>query len=260
MNFVAMTLGLKAKENPAPLLTSAAHAHAAVLNAISAHNAALGRRLHDMQRSKWMTLAIVDGNRRDATLRLTFLTPEGVLCANALMAALFANPVLRVGNIRYEITAVNPNDSQWGGISTWSDFCVEPARRFMSFVFITPTAIRKKGDDGMPFASLYPDPLDVFSGLRRRWQALAGPALEDGLEEFIHAGGCVISSHNLRTVEFRMPEHTQIGFVGRATYECLRDAPECISALNALARFAFFAGVGYQTARGMGAVTTRVED
>ena len=31
-----------------------------------------------------------------------------------------------------------------------------------------------------------------------------------------------------------------------------------ITALNQLTRFAFFSGVGYQTARGMGAVTVHV--
>jgi CRISPR/Cas system endoribonuclease Cas6 (RAMP superfamily) len=70
----------------------------------------------------------------------------------------------------------------------------------------------------------------------------------------------VVANYRLRTVEFRTQERTQIGFVGWAVYECRKLEAAHVSALNALARLAFFTGVGYQTARGMGAVKTTLSN
>jgi CRISPR-associated endoribonuclease Cas6 len=117
--------------------------------------------------------------------------------------------------------------------------------------------------------SLFPAPLDVFSGLSRRWQSLEGPALPDGLEHFLQVGGCVVSRYGLRSVEFRTSERTQIGFTGWVIYRVAYRSPQTspndneathIAALNALGRLAFFTGVGYQTARGMGATKVMVSE
>ncbi len=70
----------------------------------------------------------------------------------------------------------------------------------------------------------------------------------------------MVSRHKLRTVQFRTKERTQIGFVGQVVYECRKKEVECVAALNSLAQLAHFTGVGYQTARGMGAVQVVTSD
>src|SRR6266702_4617572 len=47
-----------------------------------------------------------------------------------------------------------------------------------------------------------------------------------------------------------------LGFLGWVAYECRSETTDCVAALTALARFAFFSGVGHYTSCGMGA--TRV--
>ena len=90
-------------------------------------------------------------------------------------------------------------------------------------IFVTPAAITKSNGNGGRFSSLFPEPVDIFRGLNRRWQSLEGPELPDDLEKFVQAGGCVVSNYSLRAIEFQTPERTQIGFLGWVVYECRRD-------------------------------------
>lgn len=251
MYFVALLLQLKLR-GPHSKLTVAdgVYAHAAILNTITEVDAEAGRKLHEMRRNKRISIALIDS----ATLRLTFMAEDGLAYANMLVNRLAAYPTLRLGSVIGEVDTVNLADPDWAGISTWADF-VDNYENSLQFRFITPTAITKRGQGNTRYMSLYPDPLSIFSSLARRWQALNGPKLPHNLAEFIESGGCVVSRHNLHTIEFSMEGHTQIGFVGRAVYKCrTTDQVEYIAALNALARLAPFTGVGYQTARGMGAV------
>lgn len=255
MYFVALLLQLKLR-GPHSKLTVAdgVYAHAAILNVITEVDAEAGRKLHEMRRNKRISIALIDSTKDSATLRLTFMAEDGLAYANMLVNRLVAYPTLRLGNVIGEVDAVNLADPDWAGVSTWADF-VDHHENSFQFRFITPTAITKRGHGHTRYVSLYPDPLSVFSGLARRWQALNGPKLPHDLAEFIEKGGCVVSRYNLQTIEFNMEGHTQIGFVGRVVYKCrTTNQVEYIAALNALARLVPFTGVGYQTARGMGAV------
>jgi CRISPR-associated endoribonuclease Cas6 len=177
------------------------------------------------------------------------------------MNALSAHPTLRLGKTVCDLGSVDLTGSEWTGVSTWADLAPPTTGRHIHFTFATPTAINKRGDNpGDRFTSLYPEPLDLFSGLARRWQALEGPVLPDDLEHFVGAGGCVVADYRLHTVGFRTQERKQKGFMGWVVYECRKDDAMHIAALNALARLAFFTGVGYQTARGMGVARATISD
>lgn len=255
MYFVALLLQLKLRDRRSKLtVADGVYAHAAILNAITTVDAEAGRKLHEMRRNKHISIALIESAKDNATLRLTFMAEDGLAYANLLANRLAAYPTLRLGNVIGEVDVVNLADPDWAGVSTWADF-IDNHENSLQFRFITPTAITKRGQGNTRYMALYPDPFSVFSGLARRWQALAGPKLPSDLEEFIDGGGCVVSRHNLHTIEFNIEGHTQIGFVGRVVYECHQtNQVEYITALNALARLAPFTGVGYQTARGMGAV------
>jgi CRISPR-associated endoribonuclease Cas6 len=255
MYFVALLLKLKLRDRHLKLtVADGVYAHAAILNTLTEVDAEAGRKLHEMRRNKRISIALIESAQDSATLRLTFMAEEGLAYANLLLSKLATYPTLRLGSVIGEVDAVNLADPDWAGVSTWADFVYHHENSFQ-FRFITPTAITKRGHGHRRYVSLYPDPLSVFSGLARRWQALNGPKLPHDLEEFIESGGCVVSRYNLQTIEFSMEGHSQIGFVGRVVYKCrTKDQVEYIAALNALARLAPFTGVGYQTARGMGAV------
>lgn len=261
MYFVAMTLPLQPRTHCAPLtVADGVYAHAAIHHSISDVDPDLGRALHDMRRHKRITVAIMGNSRKAAALRLTFMASDGLAYANALVNALSARPVLRLGQTVCDVGPADLTNPDWSGVGTWADLTPGPPERHIRFTFATPAAITKRGENGDRFTALYPEPGDLFAGLARRWESLNGPALPDNLDQFVQGGGCVVSGYRLRTVQFHTPERTQIGFTGWVVYECRKDSVEQVTALNALARLAFFTGVGYQTARGMGAVQVKVSD
>jgi CRISPR-associated endoribonuclease Cas6 len=258
--FVAMTLQLHQRDHRVLTVADGIYAHAAILSAITAESQTMAQTLHDMQRDKRITIAIVSSDHHSATLRLTFAHQDGLAYAETLANSLMTCPTLRLGQTLCEVQSVDLTDPQWGGISTWADLTATPAGRYMSFQFVTPAAITKRGDNGDKFISLYPNPIDLFGGLAKRWQAWEGAELPAQLDDYVRTGGCVISSYRLETVEFQTRERTQVAFVGWAMYECRKNKPDYIAALNALARLAYYTGVGYQTARGMGAVKTKISN
>lgn len=266
MYFMAMMVHLHPHDDRALTISDSAHAQAAILHAISAEQPEQGRSLHDMQRNKLMALSILPGPDQSTRLRLTFMAQDGLAYAQTLINALATCPTLRLGHILCDVGSVDLGGSDWSGVSTWADLTTAANGRHLHFTFATPTAITKRDDRGGRFAALYPEPLDLFAGLSRRWQALAlgtcpeweNLCLPDDLGHFLRTGGCVVANYHLRTVAFHTSERTQIGFTGWVVYECRRDESACVAALKALTRLAFFTGVGYQTARGMGAAKTAI--
>lgn len=255
MYFIAMLLTLHPVEKAPPLtIVDGVYAHAALMHTISDADPQAGRALHEMHRHKHLTVAFVEGKPQTALLRLTFMAEDGVTYANLLMNVFATKPHLRLGSKLWHIAGVDLAPSAWTGVQTWADFLAEPVGPALRLAFVTPTAVMKQDGDGKRFTALYPDPVTLFSGLNYRWQALAGPRLPDGLCAILQAGKCLVSSYQLQTQTFRTAERTQIGFCGWVVYECRPLGREYLRALNALARLAVFTGVGYQTARGMGAV------
>ncbi len=255
MYFVSMALTLGHVRRAAPLSAAdGPYAHAAVMRAISDMDADAGGVLHDMRAHKRITIALVGGDAWGAILRLTFMAEDGLAYASILADALTVRPSLRLGDTICTVKSVDLAHPVWSGVGTWADILSgEPARR-MRLTFVTPTAVMKRDGNGNRFTSLYPDPCDVFSGLARRWRSMDGPPLPGDIEEFVRAGGCVVSGHSVHTETFHTVDRSQIGFLGHVNYECRGGTAPHIAALNALARLAFWGGVGYQTARGMGAV------
>ena len=67
-----------------------------------------------------------------------------------------------------------------------------------------------------------------------------------------------ISDYELRTELIHFARYKVIGFKGHVTYTCPREADVAFRrAINALADFAFFAGVGYKTTMGLGQAIRR---
>jgi len=112
----------------------------------------------------------------------------------------------------------------------------------------------------------------VFPGLARRWQELAPPELEgmvqgELVEQYVENDGIVISDYALQPHQVYFASHPQRGFVGRCVYD-VRGPDERATEEGALtvrqqilmlARLAFYCGIGYKTAMGMGQVRLRSE-
>lgn len=120
--------------------------------------------------------------------------------------------------------------------------------------------------------ALLPLPQYVFPGLARRWQELAPHELEgmvqrELVEQYVENDGVVVSDYALQPHQVCFAHHPQRGFVGRCTYE-VRGPDEKVTEeavltvrqqILMLARLAFYCGVGYKTAMGMGQVHYRSE-
>jgi CRISPR-associated endoribonuclease Cas6 len=120
--------------------------------------------------------------------------------------------------------------------------------------------------------ALLPLPQFVFQGLVRRWQELAPPELvglvqSELIEQYIENDGIIISDYALRPHHVCFANHLQRGFVGRCVYD-VRGPDEKVREEGALtvrqqilllARLAFYCGIGYKTAMGLGQVRLSIE-
>lgn len=258
MFFLSMVLVLECQKClPARPLQLSVFAHAAVMNLISSIDSALGRRLHDCARHKPLSLAVISQSSQRTTLRVSFMGQYGMQAANTLALALAQTDHLILGHDRWYARDFHCSGHPWAATATWADL-VEPCTAgWIEFRFATPTAFTKSDGRGNRFVSVLPEPLDVFNGLLQRWTGLEGPAMPPSLAGYIQSGGCRVSDVEIHCVTNQLPERIQKGFVGKVTYELSDKDPACVSAIHQLGRLAFFSGVGYQTARGMGAVRTR---
>ncbi len=115
------------------------------------------------------------------------------------------------------------------------------------------------------YSALLPLPHYIFPMLAVRWNELVPPALAQmvqvkRIEEYIQDDGIIISDHDLCSHYVTFTNHPQKGFIGTCQYQ-LRgpDEPTTPEApltvrqqILLLARFAFYSGIGYKTAMGLG--------
>jgi len=116
-----------------------------------------------------------------------------------------------------------------------------------------------------PSTVMLPLPEYVFPNLIKRWQDVAPPDLinlirPELIVQYIQEDGIVIDDYELQSHYVHFTRHVQSGFIGRCRYE-LRGpdqppTPETPLTLRQqfflLADLAFFTGIGYKTAMGLG--------
>lgn len=140
------------------------------------------------------------------------------------------------------------HEGPWAGTAAWRDLASRTTERTVRLQFCTPTTFRQ-GDLDLPL----PLPRLVFGGLLARWNAFAPLSLPLNMETVDRRIALADAHIRVRTFfdgRARIP-----GCVGWAEFRALRGMPpEAVAAVQALADFAFFAGVGRKTTHGMGLV------
>lgn len=120
------------------------------------------------------------------------------------------------------------------------------------------------------YFAMAPLPHYIFPMLAIRWRETAPADLADivqveRIEQYIRDDGIVLSDYDLHTHYVTFTDHPQRGFVGACTYQ-LRGPDEALTPempltvrqqILLLAYFAFFTGIGYKTAMGLGQVRVR---
>jgi len=186
-------------------------------------------------------------------------------------------PFMRIGKQLFlleEVVAGADDPSGWTGFTSFAQLAekaktlrlgrVEPvALEFDSLTSFSRGNQRDKAY-GNHHARL-PLPHYVFPGLARRWQELAPPELagmvqRECIEEYCQDEGIIIADYELKAHQVKFTTHVQVGFVGKCKYS-LRGPDESTTPeapltvrqqILLLAQLAFYTGVGYKTAMGLG--------
>jgi len=175
-----------------------------------------------------------------------------------------------------EVQVTNDGAAGWTGFTSLSSL-VEHARGIklgreseLTLEFASLTTF-SRGNPKTGYGAnqvMLPLPQFVFQNLARRWQDIAPPELAGvvqsaELDEYLQNDGIIIVDYNLKAHHVHFTTHQQRGFVGTCTYQLRRarefsEAPSGESPLTLrqqlylLANLAFYSGIGYKTAMGLG--------
>lgn len=238
--------------------------YAATLAALGRVSPALAAAVHDAEGPKPLTCSSLLNvtPRRDGlavragapvAVRVTGLTAE---VSRALEDALPAAPpaVWELDGHPFAVQAATsePGAHAWAGRSSYETLAAaslthDGGDRTATLEFASPVSF-KSGGVNVPL----PLPGLVFGSLVERWNAFSPVALSPEMRRF---GEEMIALSRYR-LESRSVEQKnaalRIGGVGTATYRALGSDRYWLGVMQMLADFAFFGGVGVQTATGMG--------
>jgi len=171
----------------------------------------------------------------------------------------------------WQVQAILGKDHPWAGETTWftlgSQHMQRRPKKDIQFQFALPVGFHSKGQT-MPL----PLPALVFESLAKRWNAFSDAQLPALLEPFIDQNLSLVAYRG-ETHQVTLKEgHPEIGFTGEVTYRIMGRNPTLekvdaelshlletnfttlAQAVNMLADFAFYSGVGIKTTVGMGMV------
>ena len=240
--------------------------HAAFLRLIAQSAPDLAERLHDPDERRPFTCSTVWGARRrgrglalDSStpvfVRYTGLTAEVSRHLQILAQDPPSHVEIEGVNLAVQQATLDPAVHPWAGQVSYEELAAghllpgEPPPHRTELEFVSPTAFRSGGRT-LPV----PLPALVYGGLVGKWNAFAPVAVSEEVRRF--AEGCLaISRYRLSTRAINAKgKSVQIGFVGHCRYTALNRDRYWLGLIQLLTDYAFYAGVGYQTAAGMGQV------
>lgn len=167
-------------------------------------------------------------------------------------------PVIRLGRALLLIKEIltTPGSHPWAGYTSWARLAAEARPEAeITLNFSSPTAFGFGQKAWGKKVVVLPEPDLVFGSLARTWNSLAPlPVQVDqtALMPYLEESVVVKRLRGLETQMLRFSRSPQVGFVGQVTYGLMAGDETARGQLNALADFAFYAGVGMKTTMGMG--------
>ena len=253
--------------SPAAGPTGESHtAHAAFLDLVRRADPALSAALHAGSERRPFTVspfwlaeapphARAHPKEQGGWLRVSLLQPDLFAGLRGLFLTARTDLDLRLGGQLFRPTELllTPESSEWAGHASYGTLLTESRlSRVIELRFATPTSFSLGQRDWGRRMELLPRAELVFDSLWRKWNAFAPTALGTAVVEAAREQ-VVLADLEGSVREVRFPRAPQRGFVGRCSYEIKGTLPESLlRELNALADFAFYAGVGYKTTMGLG--------
>ncbi len=264
----SIALNLRPEREGTIRATMGHQVHSAFLQTIKQADPALAGALHDLSLpirpftvSSLLDLPKARNGRilvtpaKTYTLRFTILYPPVFQQFMNRFLHGGGRPTLRLDHVTFQIHEIlaTPGASPWSGYTSFEELLAQAQpRRDITLEFLSPTAFNMgQREWGKQFAIL-PEPALVFRSLLRTWNAFSPtPFIENSIETYV-ADHVVVKRYEAKSRMLNYPRHRQIGFTGTVTYGLMAEDDELRRQINALADFAFYAGVGYKTTMGMG--------
>ena len=237
--------------------------HGLLLRLISQSDPHLANALHSDISPKPFTVSMLRGRlvRHHGSLcatpeelyrvRYTVLTDETFnALGHVLLGKLVEQAPVEIDGKPFALEAISadPEQSQgWARVTTEQALLAEASPADRVTLRLASATTFRTGDMNL----LFPLPISVFGSLARKWEAFCATALPANLEEFI-AGQIAAERYELATQVVPYGGHQFNGFVGDCQFRLLYKDPVYGRAVNALAEFALFAGVGQKTTQGLG--------
>lgn len=262
MPFLALLLQV------APYQKRAAHAAAApggaswyraFLSELAPEHEESSELLNPYGSSTHITVTPLKGGEGGQMVRVTMSGLDALTATHALLSALAKQSALHCERQPYRVLSANLARPPLSSVSAWADLLApsNPVRPTLCLRFVTP-AIFTGSAEGTAQGELFPQPLQVFSGLLDRWSRLGGPALPPGILPWLQSYECMVADYRLRAGPIAPGGVSEpasvclLGWRGWVAYTCREPQPAFMSALQALARLACFTGVGDSTEVGLG--------
>lgn len=241
-------------------------------------SAAKGDEVHSAEGLKPFSTALLLNERQrraehirageEIKIRFTFLDDS----LYPLLARYFlSTPDLRFDLVRTELTIARilstpQSGEEWAGCASFADLYAQASdsEKQFSFQFVTPTFFKRGGGPAYPDL-IVPLPLPdlVFGSLLRNWNQFSPTSfIEANLLKEICSHHVEMTHHRISSQVARLifPRDdsqyrttTFPGFVGSCSFRLVElHDQSIIQTLNALADFAFYAGVGAKTTMGFG--------
>jgi len=182
--------------------------------------------------------------------RLGLLTDEIIEHVLAAFGALaMSGAPVRIGNAsaRVEGISFQPGTHPLVRSTTYPALLQQASQENrVTLQFLSPTSFRA-GD----VQDILPRPERIFSSVFEAWQAFAAVPFDPAFAQVFAL--IRVSAYDLQTELIHFSRYKVIGFKGQVSYTYPREVDAWTrQALNALADFAFFSGVGYKTTMGLG--------
>jgi CRISPR-associated endoribonuclease Cas6 len=258
----AIVLHLKPAEEGCIPISHGDLAHAAAFDLFSRLDPSLSKSLHDNATRKPFTISPLGGTLRrkeiDFVVTPNVIYPWRISGLTSEMAGLLAKISPELGNVLFKKTTFKieaiariPEDHPEAGTDLFSSLFSRWSKRSsfkaVTLRFLTPTTFRiGRVEQPIPLPGL------VFGSLLAAWHCFAQERLEIS-KEVIEAK-VVVSHWEGETQRVEMGDCRTVGCIGKFTYRLLDPGPEFCRMIGLLSEFAFYAGVGWQTARGLGQV------
>lgn len=285
----AFLLRLHPQEGGLVLANAGPHLQAAFLDLIRQIDPALSDALHIPDRRRPYTLGMLQGFNHLMPEHMARALDRGNLLpvhpgqiywlrVTSLDAVIFdvfvralllkaSSLIFRVGQVNFEVSRLitaseeeEQEQCQTASSSFYVMLSLEDARPAYRFSFTTPTVFSLGKTAWGKRLHLFPEPSYVFKSIADQWENFAPVGLRLAAHHLAPLDifawceeNLIVTHYELTTKELHAPKFGHRGFQGTVTYEVKgsRSSPEA-HWLSPFARFAFFSGVGYKTAMGMG--------